>query len=470
MAITLYNSLAGEKQEFKPIDENNVRMYVCGPTVYNRPHVGNARAVVVYDVLYRLLKADYKKVTYVRNITDVDDKINAAAKENGEDISDLAGRIEKEFHEDMNALNNLEPTKQPRATEHMAEIIALIEKILENNHAYEAEGHVLFDVSSVGSLGDYFYGKLSGKKLEDLIAGARVEVEGYKKSPSDFVLWKPSKDDEPGWDSPWGRGRPGWHIECSAMSTKYLGDDFDIHGGGADLKFPHHENEIAQSCCGSKGSSFAKYWVHNGFVTVNGEKMAKSAGNFTTVRELLDKGIKGEVIRYVLLATQYRKPLDFSDKSLSDAKKNLDGFYRALETFEDNQLDPQEENESITKRTEDTYNLFLDALRDDLNTPEALAHLYTMAKGIRSVNASEKLQGLFKNACNKLGIVQETPEQWFGAGAEDLDADKIEELIAQRDKAKKNKDFESADKLRDELTNMGIIIEDSPSGTKWRKA
>ncbi len=291
MTLLLHNSLSGQKEEFTPYDAKNVRMYVCGPTVYNRPHIGNARAVVVYDVLFRLLRKIYGEnhVTYVRNITDVDDKINAQAKENGEPIAQLTQRVTQWFHEDMAALGNLKPSKEPKATQHIKEIIELIEHIIKNGHAYEAEKHVLFDVNSVGQIGDYYYGKLSGKKLEDLIAGARVEVEKYKRNAGDFVLWKPSKEDEPGWDSPWGRGRPGWHIECSAMSTKYLGNDFDIHGGGADLKFPHHENEIAQSCCGNSLSSFSNYWIHNGFLTVNGEKMSKSLGNFITVHDLLER-------------------------------------------------------------------------------------------------------------------------------------------------------------------------------------
>lgn len=460
MVLKIHNSLSGKKEELTPLDRKNVRMYVCGPTVYDSPHLGNARAVVVYDVLYRLLRHIYgeEHVTYVRNITDVDDKINAAAKEKGIPISELTEEVTKGFHEDMEALNCLPPTHEPKATENIKEIIELIEKLIKNKHAYESEGHVLFDVQSIschperseGSIDSspmaqndnfYYYGKLSGKKLEDLIAGARVEVEGYKKSPQDFVLWKPADEGDDSssvFESPWGAGRPGWHIECSAMSTSILGEDFDIHGGGADLKFPHHENEIAQSICGNKGSHFANYWVHNGFLTVNGEKMAKSEGNFITVRELLDKGIKGEIIRYVLLSTKYNEPLDWSEKKLDDARKALDKFYRAIKNSISDNL-PEE---------------FISYLKDDLNTPKAFAYLY-----------SEKNSKKLKAAANFLGLLQNSQNEWFG-----IEENKeVEKLIADRKKAKEEKDYKKADKIRDKLTNMGIILEDGHSGTTWRK-
>lgn len=444
--LKLYNTLSGKKDEFIPQDENHVKMYVCGPTVYDRPHIGNARAVVVYDVLYRLLKTIYPKVTYVRNITDVDDKINAAAKANNEPISALTTRVTDWFHADMAALNNLPPDVEPKATEHIKEIISLIEKIIKNKHAYVSDGHVLFDVNSVGKLDDYFYGKLSGKKLDDLIAGARVEVEKYKKNPGDFVLWKPAeKGDDPSsvFESPWGAGRPGWHIECSAMSTKYLGEDFDIHGGGADLKFPHHENEIAQSRCGNKNSHFAKYWVHNGFLTVNGEKMSKSLGNFITVRDLLDKGVKGEVIRYVLLATKYNEPLDWSEKKLDDAKLALDKFYKMAGDAKVGAVDKE-----ITEK-----------LCDDLNTPAVFALLHNI-----------KDAAALKAGAGLLGLLQQTPEEWFAEDLSGVDSAKIESLIEQRNAAKKARNFAEADKIRDELKAMGIILEDSPTGTKWKKA
>ncbi|NDF11849.1 MAG: cysteine--tRNA ligase [Proteobacteria bacterium] len=442
MQITLFNSLTQKKEDFKPLNEKRVGMYVCGPTVYDRPHVGNARAVVVYDVLFRVLRHVYgeKNVTYVRNITDVDDKINAAAKANNEPISALTQRITESFHADMAALNNLPPTEEPRATAHIQEMVEIIQKLIANGYAYESAGHVLFAVGK-----DKHYGTLSGRKLEDLIAGARVEVESYKKEAGDFVLWKPADPgDDPSsiFDSPWGKGRPGWHIECSAMSSKYLGHDFDIHGGGADLKFPHHENEIAQSTCAHKGSHYAKYWVHNGFVTVNGEKMAKSAGNFTTVRQLLERGVKGEVIRYVLLATHYRKPLDFSDKGLEDAKKVLDKFYRATEGVKPGKL-PEG---------------FVEALADDMNTLEAIAILH------RAKPEELKAAGQF------MGFLNMESKGWFSSGAGDVDASAIESLIQKRAEAKKAKDFATADKIRAELTAQGIVIEDSASGTTWRKA
>jgi cysteinyl-tRNA synthetase len=443
MPIQLQNTLSRKKETFAPKDPKNVGLYVCGPTVYDRPHIGNARAVVVYDVLFRLLRHEYGEshVTYVRNITDVDDKINAAAKENGEPIQALTKRITEYFHADMAALGNLPPTKEPKATEHISDMITMIKALIEKGHAYESKGHVLFAVKT-----DANYGKLSGRKLEDLVAGARVEVESYKKDAGDFVLWKPAGEgDDPSsmFESPWGAGRPGWHIECSAMSTKYLGKTFDIHGGGADLKFPHHENEIAQSCCANPESTFANIWVHNGFLTVNGEKMSKSLGNFTTVRELLEKGVKGEVIRYVLLATKYNEPLDFSQKSLDDAKKVLDKFYRRLADHEASDSLPEP---------------FIERLCNDLNTPSALSLLHG------SVNVGE-----LKASLNFLGLLNHTHQEWFGESS-DLDKAVIEAQITLRDEAKANKEWAKADEIRDMLAKEGIILEDTPSGTTWRKA
>ncbi len=460
MTIHLYNTLTRKKEEFKPADAKNVRMYVCGPTVYDRPHLGNARSVVVYDVLYRLLRHVYgeKHVKYVRNITDVDDKINAAAKANNEPISSLTKRVEGWFHEDMAALNCLLPTHEPHATDHIKEMIAIIEKLIAGGHAYVSQGHVLFRVASYKD-----YGKLSGRKLEDLIAGARVEVESYKEHAGDFVLWKPADaEDDPSsvFTSPWGAGRPGWHIECSAMSSKYLGDDFDIHGGGADLMFPHHENEIAQSCCAAPDSHFAKTWVHNGFLTVNGEKMSKSLGNFTTVKDVLDKGVKGEIIRLALLGAHYRKPLDWNNKLLEDAQKTLDLLYARLKEHPD-QIDeiPSE---------------FINAINDDLNFSAAKALLYKEPKYLKAIG-------------NILGLFQMSPKEYFAdhqfkvnlhnvvknALSSEFTKEEIGDitaLINERIAAKKSKNWARADEIRKSLAEQGIILEDRPDGTTdWRR-
>lgn len=481
MQLKLFNSLAGEKQIFEPVHNGKAGMYVCGPTVYDRPHIGNARAVVVYDVLFRLLNYVYgdENITYVRNITDVDDKINKAAKENGESIQSLTKRITELFHDDMRALNNLPPTYEPRATEYIAEIISLIERIIANGHGYVEEGHVLFDVSSISEIPNYEYGELSGKKLEDLIAGARVEVENYKQNPADFVLWKPAavKDDESSkFNSPWGKGRPGWHIECTAMSSKILGNNFDIHGGGADLKFPHHENEIAQCRASDHNCSYAKYWVHNGFVTVGGDKMSKSLGNFTTVSELLDKGIKGEVIRLTLLMAHYRKPLDFNDKLVGDAEKMLNKLYDIKHTYETNsKVQPNgfKKNEEISNKLDerggDNFNLFLEAMLDDMNTPLAISHLYTLAKGLRSFNASVENYKQFELACNLLGICQMEAKEWNKKDKDkiSLDTKFIEIKIQERLEAKENKDFKKADAIRDELQKMGVVLKDGKEETTW---
>jgi cysteinyl-tRNA synthetase len=512
LKLKLHNSISGEKEIFTPIDPNNIRMYVCGPTVYDRPHIGNARAVVVYDVLFRLLQNLYgaDKITYVRNITDVDDKINKAATENGETIKQLTTRITEFFHADMAALNNLPPTYEPRATEYIEQIIALIQKIIANGHAYESEGHVLFNVKSFkGSHNkefNYKYGDLSGKKLEDLIAGARIEVESYKRNPEDFVLWKPAADidDESSkFESPWGNkqnlGRPGWHIECSAMSNSLLGENFDIHGGGADLKFPHHENEIAQSCAAHKNSTYAKYWVHNGFLTVNGEKMSKSLGNFTTVRELLERGIHGEVIRMVLLSTHYRKPLDFNEKALEDAKKTLDKFYGALKEYEkvvsnnenyDIYLDASsriraESFEILIDETRvDVFNNFMISIYDDLSTAGAIAMLINFSNQIPRAAYYPQNNEAYKSALldwkskfdtmtNLLGICQQTPAAWFTYNTErsakksSIDKAYIEQKIIERAEAKKAKNYKLADEIRNELQNKGITLTDTPNGTDW---
>ena len=436
--IKISNTLTRTVEAFQPLDPAHVKMYVCGPTVYARPHIGNARSVVVYDVLYRLLKHDFLNVTYARNITDVDDKINAAAIERGISIQAITQEVAAQFHEDMGALNCLRPTHEPRATEYIGQMIAMIASLIEKGHAYEAQGHVLFAVAS-----DANYGALARRSRDEMLAGSRVEVAPYKKDPGDFVLWKPAseKDDASSkFESPWGVGRPGWHIECSAMSTSLLGHDFDIHGGGADLMFPHHENEIAQSTCAHAGSHYARHWVHNGFLTVNGEKMSKSLGNFTTVHDLLSAGVKGEVIRYALLTTRYNEPLDWTEKLLSDAQKVMDRLYRA---------DSQQPAASSVDAE------VLEALRDNLNTPKALARLQQLDGGT------------LKATANFLGLLHQDAATWFQGAGED--SAWIEEKIAARAAAKKAKDFKTSDAIRDELKAKGIVLEDSPSGTKWRK-
>lgn len=445
MTIFLQNSLTRKKEEFTPLQEGKVGMYACGPTVYDYIHVGNARALVVFDMLYRLMLEAYgnKNVTYVRNITDIDDKINNAARERKISIGELTKTTTERFHSDAEALQCLLPNEEPLPTKHIPEIIKMIEDLIANDHAYEAEGHVLFHVAS-----DDKYGHLSRRSRDEMIAGARVEVAPYKKDPGDFVLWKPSTDEDPGWDSPWGRGRPGWHIECSVMSTKYLGETFDIHGGGADLQFPHHENEIAQSCGAYPGSSFAKYWVHNGFVTVEGEKMSKSLGNFTTVHELLDEGIQGEVIRYVLLLTHYRKPLDFNRKALDDAKKALDKFYEAISSVEGEGSIDQE---------------IIAALEDDMNTPKAIAKLHTLVKD-PSKAADLKASGQF------LGLLNQPVDTWLQAPSlPPEEIEEIEKLITERNNARQDKRWSDADAARDALTAKGIVLKDSPDGTtSWK--
>lgn len=445
--LYLHNSLTRRKERFEPADSSNIRMYVCGPTVYDLAHLGNARPVVVYDVVARLLRRLYPKVTYVRNITDVDDKINARIRETGEPIGALTARTTADFHADMAALGALPPDREPRATAHIAEMIMIVQRLIESGHAYAAEGHVLFAVKS-----DPDYGKLSGRSQEELLAGARVEVAPYKRDPGDFVLWKPSSDDLPGWDSPWGRGRPGWHIECSAMSWKYLGETFDIHGGGSDLIFPHHENEMAQSLCAFPGSHFAHTWMHNGMLQVNGEKMSKSLGNFFTVRDVLAKA-PGEAIRLLLLRTHYRSLLDFSDQGLAEAKKELDRFYRALAAFPD-------------VPAGDLPAAVLEALCDDINTPQALAVMHELAAqalaGDRAAAAGLRAAG------SVLGLLQQSPEAWFRGGADD-DAAAIEAAIADRLAARKARDFARADAIRAELAAQGILLEDGPKGTTWRR-
>jgi cysteinyl-tRNA synthetase len=456
--LQIYNTASRRKEAFRPIDRQHVRMYVCGPTVYDFAHIGNARPVVVFDVVCRLLKRLYPSVTYVRNITDVDDKINARAQESGEDIRTLTERTARQFHQDVAALGALPPDVEPRATEHIGEMIAIIGVLIDKGYAYHEDGHVLFHVPSMPG-----YGALSGHSRDELIAGARVEVAPYKRDPADFVLWKPSETSLPGWDSPWGRGRPGWHIECSAMSMKYLGESFDIHGGGRDLIFPHHENEIAQSRCAHPGSQFAKYWMHNGYLMAEGEKMSKSLGNFYTINELLQE-FPGEAIRLALLQTHYRQPLDFTKENLRQAKHTLDRFYTALRGVAGIAPGDAKANEAMA------------ALEDDLNTPLALSALHAALGDLNKAGTDAekaRLKAILLDGGAVMGLLQQDPEAWFrwqpaGGGAGLTDAE-IDDLIARRTAARKSKDFAEADRIRGVLSDNGVILEDKPQGTIWRR-
>jgi cysteinyl-tRNA synthetase len=458
MDLALYNTAARKKQTFVPIDPAHVRMYVCGPTVYDLAHIGNARPVIVFDLLYRLLQRLYPKVTYVRNITDVDDKINAAAAQQGESIRDLTERTAAAFHSDIAALNALPPDFEPRATEHIVQMIRMIEGLIEKGNAYAADGHVLFSVSTLDS-----YGSLSGRNMEEMIAGARVDVAPYKKDPADFVLWKPSPGDLPGWDSPWGRGRPGWHIECSAMSEEILGPSFDIHGGGHDLIFPHHENEIAQSVASNGPDTFARYWVHNGFVIVEGEKMSKSLGNFRTVHELLDEA-PGEALRFNMLGTHYRQPLDWTAEGVGRAKHAMDRLYTALRRLATVEVAPT---------SDDVPEAVMAALMDDLNTPQVITELHALAGDANKAHEpveQARLKAAMLATGDLLGILQQDSEAWFGdLGDSDLDGAEIEAMIAKRTQARGDRDFAEADRVRDELDGLGIILEDGPDGTTWKR-
>ncbi len=452
MSLNLYDTFSNSKKKFEPIDPKNIRMYVCGPTVYDYPHVGNARPVIVFDILFRILQNLYgtEHVTYVRNITDVDDKIIKASQENNEDINELTSRTINYFHADAKYIGAMEPSFEPKATDHIAEMINIIETLIEKNYAYVVENNVLFSSNKFSK-----YGSLSGKKLEEMIAGSRVDVENYKQEASDFILWKPSKDNEPGWDSPWGKGRPGWHIECSAMSEKLLGKTFDIHGGGQDLIFPHHENEIAQSEC-ANGEKFANYWVHNGFVTVEGNKMAKSDGNFVTVNELKEK-YQGEVIRLTMILTHYRQPLNWTSDNLQESKKTLDKWYQY---FSEVDFKP----DLSTKIDENVMN----ALNDDMNTPQAIAELHKLFKNCKSDDHDSLNQFLI--SAQFIGLMNDEPSQWLSWGKENISVDQneIESLIAQRNTARANKDFAEADRIRDELENFGIVLEDKGAETTWK--
>jgi len=459
LRLTLQNSLTRRKEVFEPADPARVTMYVCGPTVYNFAHIGNARPAVVFDVLARVLRRLYPNVVYARNITDIEDKIIAAAKEQGVEISAITDKYAKIYRDDMGTLGVLPPDIEPKATETVPGMIAMLETLIGNGHAYAADGHVLFNVPSYAE-----YGRLSGRDRDDMIAGARVEVAPYKKDPADFVLWKPSTPEQPGWDSPWGRGRPGWHIECSAMIEKHLGTTIDIHGGGIDLQFPHHENEIAQSNCAHGNAPLARFWLHNGFVNIEKEKMSKSIGNVLLVHDLI-KEAPGEAIRLALLNGHYRQPLDWTADGLMQSRRMLDRLYGALRSLADVEA---QANDAVPEA-------FLEALLDDLNTPRALAVLFDLAKQANTATDKTeraRLKAALLGSGYLIGLLQADPESWFaGAGlAPHIDAEEIEGLIAARNAARKARDFKEADRVRDELAERGILIEDGPQGTTWRVA
>jgi cysteinyl-tRNA synthetase len=463
MELKLYNSLTRDKQVFEPIDPERITMYACGPTVYNFVHIGNARPAVVFDTVYRVLRSLYPRVIYARNITDIDDKIINKANELSQDINVITKKYSEAYFDDMLALNTLTPDQIPYATDHISEMIEMVQTLIDKGHAYAADsqieadkGHVLFSVTSMPS-----YGQLSNRNIDEQEAGARVEVAGYKKYAGDFVLWKPSADSEPGWDSPWGRGRPGWHLECSAMIKKHLGDTIDIHAGGHDLIFPHHENEIAQSCCANDGKALANFWMHNGFINIDGEKMSKSLGNFRLVNDLL-KQYPGEVLRYVILSSHYRSEQNFSKELLDSAWRTLDSLYGFIRGVE-----PQK---SVLNPSGDGYK----ALLDDINTPVAISELYRLAKAVNQASGDNQaaLMSELKGLADMLGLLQQDPEQWFTqARADDqLSAEQIEQLIVARQQAKQDRDFAKADEIRQQLLDGGVILEDSREGTKWRRS
>jgi len=459
MALKLHNTLWRKKEAFVPLDPTHVRMYVCGPTVYDFAHIGNARPVIVFDVLYRLLKRLYPdaKVTYARNVTDIDDKINERAAANGEPIRSLTERTLKQYRADMAELLALPPDHEPRATDYIDAIIRIAQTLIDKGHAYAAEGHVLFNVPSMPE-----YGRLSGRNRDEMVAGARVDVAPYKRDPADFVLWKPSRDDQPGWESPWSRGRPGWHIECSAMAMELLGPVFDIHGGGLDLIFPHHENEMAQSCCATGSWPMARYWLHNGMLNFGSEKMSKSLGNFRTVNELL-RDAPGEALRYYMLTGHYRQPLEWTNEGLKEARAGLDRMYQALQG-----LDAMADAEPPAA--------VLAALEDDLNTPLAISHLHEIATELnKAADPAEKrrLAGALLAGGALLGVLAGDPQAWFRwqpPGAEGLKDEEIAAAIQRRLLARKAKNFAEADRIRDELKDQGVILEDAAGVTTWKRA
>ncbi len=447
--IFLTNSLGNKKEKFIPIDSKKIGMYVCGPTVYDNPHIGNARPLVIFDILFKVLKCKFgtKAINYVRNITDIDDKIIKASLEKKISISELTNKITKIFHDDCNYLNCEVPSHEPRATENISLMIEMISKLIKNNNAYESKQHVYFDVNKFKD-----YGKLSNKNLDELISGARVEVSENKKNPADFVLWKPSSENEPSWDSPWGKGRPGWHLECSVMSKKFLGDKFDIHGGGIDLIFPHHENEIAQSRCANENETFANYWVHNGFITISSEKMSKSQGNVLTIDDLKNK-VNGQVIRLALISAHYKQPLDWNEKLLSESEKTINKWYESYTELKKQILIPQE---------------YLSPLYDDLNTPGYIANLHKLFE--KSQKGSAKDKEIFVSACNFIGLLNEDKKIWekFKQSKSKISKEEIEKKIEERNIARKNKDYNAADNIRDELLDKGVLIEDKDDKTLWK--
>ena len=460
--LKIHNTLGNKLEEFIPIDKNNIRIYACGPTVYNYAHIGNARMAVVNDLLVRFLRTIYPKVTYVSNITDIDDKIIAASEENKVAIKDLTTKFTKIYNEDMSILGVSLPDIQPKATEHINEMIDLIKLLIQNKFAYEKEGHVLFHVPAFKK-----YGSLSGRNKEEQIIGSRVEVAPYKNDPTDFVLWKPSPSTKPGWESPWGFGRPGWHLECSAMSEKTLGLPFDIHSGGADLVFPHHENEIAQTWAARNKvndlKSFSKYWFHNGFVNVEGEKMSKSLGNIRLVNDLV-KEFKGEVLRLTLISAHYRQPLNWTRDIIKQNSIMLDRFYRTLKELEN--VDAYEDNNEIEEK-------IIEGLFDDLNTPKVIAELNILSNELGSADKKtrSKIKYNLLEIGKIIGILQDNPDKWLGYGnSGNLDETTIERLIKERNEARGNKNFDLADKIRDKLKEKGIEIEDTKNGTIWKSA
>ena len=443
--IFLTNNLSNKKEKFVPIDENNIGMYVCGPTVYDDPHIGNARPLVIFDILFKVLKKKFSNVTYVRNITDVDDKIIKSSKEKNVTISDLTQTVIKSFNEDCNYLNCENPSQQPKATEHIDLMIEMISKLIKKGFAYENNQHVYFEVKKFND-----YGKLSNKKLDELIAGSRIEVSDNKKNSEDFVLWKPSLEDEPAWNSPWGKGRPGWHLECSAMSKKFLGNEFDIHGGGIDLIFPHHENEIAQSRCSNDTDVFANYWLHNAFITMSNEKMAKSQGNILKIKDFRSK-VSGQVLRLALISAHYKQPLDWSDKLLEDCKNTIDKWYNVYLPSE-----------------KDLDDEIIQPLYDDINTPGYIANLHKLYD--KANKGDEKDKQIFNSACNFIGLLQETKEEWLNhkKGKVDISEEEIENKIQLRNNARANKDYKEADNIRDYLLDKGVLIEDKDGKTIWK--
>lgn len=454
----LHNTLTRRKEPFIPIDCENVRMYVCGPTVYDRAHLGNAKSAVVFDVINRVLRQVYgqKNVTYVSNITDIDDKILNKHVQTGKPISEITQETYDWYLEDMAALNVLNPDYRPRATEFVQEMIELVETLVANGNAYIADGHVLFSVDSMPN-----YGYLSGRSQKEMLAGARIEIADYKKNPADFILWKPSDARQPGWESPWGFGRPGWHLECSAMSSKYLGNSFDIHGGGSDLIFPHHENECAQSMCAHPDDKFANYWVHAGMLMVDGVKMSKSLGNFYTVNELINQ-YPAEALRLLFISTHYHQPFNFTFDGLKQAKATLDKFYNALLRVYDIQTTEVAADERM-----------IAALADDINTPLAISYLHDIASNLNKAESIEDKQyykSLMLNSAEVLGLLYQDAQEWFKGIADELSESKIEKMITLRVEAKKAKDFALADTIRQELKNLGVILEDTPNGTTWKKA